>query len=373
MIMEYTNNSCRPIHILFVGAGAVGCFYASRLHHPASNIHVSLVCRSNYSIIAKSGVTLKTHTFGDYQFKPAAVYSSISDAATSKEAPAEGWDYVVVTIKALPDVTDDSMDIEPLIKRAPTGKTCILLIQNGVGVEEPHRARFPSNPLISAVTIISAEQISQGVVRQNRWTRISMGTYSDGLGGKTWEAKQLNERGNQCVKELVHLFTEYGKLRDAEFYDEISNQHVRWHKICINASMNPSAVLSGGIGNADMVMDPELRMHLKGCMDEVFKAAPAILGTPFPEKLAKPDLILTSSERNKGGRPSMLIDWEAGRPMELEVILGNPVRIARRHGVEMPRLQSLYALLKSAQGRRDAEKASKKVLEQEALKVKSTL
>ncbi|TID16079.1 6-phosphogluconate dehydrogenase [Venturia nashicola] len=365
--------SSKPIHILFVGAGAVGCFYASRLHDPSANLFVSLVCRSNYKIIANSGVQLKTHSFGDYHFSPHAVYSSIADAATSSNAPSSGWDYVVVTTKALPDVTDDSRDIEPLVKRAPEGKTCIILIQNGVGVEESHRARFPKNPLISAVTIISAEQISHGVVRQNRWTRISMGAYSDGLGGKTADAQSLNERGNECVRQIVELFTKTGKLRDAEYYDEVPLQQVRWHKICINASMNPSAVLSGGVGNANMVRDPELRLHLKACMDEVFEAAPKILGAPFPSKLATPEQILKSTERNTGGKPSMLLDWEGGRPMELEVILGNPVRIARRHGVEMPRLQTLYALLKSAQGRRDGLRKQKKELERQATAVKSSL
>lgn len=267
----------------------------------------------------------------------------------------------MVTTKALPDVTDDSKDIEPLVRKAPDGTTCIVLIQNGVGVEEPHRSRFQRNPIVSAVTIISAEQIAQGVVRQNRWTRISMGPYSDGKGGVTGgEAKKLVDVGTRCVDELVRLFTEYGKLRDAEAYDEVKLQHVRWHKICINASMNPSAVLAGGVGNSDMVMDAELRIHLKACMEEVFDAAPKILGREFPEILAKPEVILKSTERNKGGRPSMLVDWEAGRPMELEVILGNPVRIARRHGVEMPRLQSLYALLKSSQTQRDARKQTSK-------------
>jgi 2-dehydropantoate 2-reductase len=320
---------------------------------------VSLVCRSNYKTIAKSGVSLKTHSFGDYQFKPHAVYSSIQDAATSKQAPAEGWDYVIVTTKALPDITDDSMDIEPLVRKATEGKTCIVLIQNGVGVEEPHRLRFPRNPLVSAVTIISAEQISHGVVRQNRWTRISFGSYSDGLGGRTAEAKELQRRGDTSVKQLIQLYTDLGKLRDAEYYDEVGLQHVRWHKICINGAMNPSAVLSGGVGNAEMAMNSELRAHLQACMYEVFAAAPKILGVPFPAKLAKPEVILKSTERNKGGKPSMLVDWESGRPMELEVILGNPIRIARRHGVEMPRLQSMYALLKSAQAQKDAAKEAK--------------
>lgn len=299
---------------------------------------------------------MKTHSFGDYHFTPSAVYSSITDAATSSNAPPNGWDYVIVTTKALPDRTDDSADIEPLVRRAPDGKTCIVLIQNGVGVEEAHRTRFPNNPLVSAVTVISAEQISHGVVKQNRWTRISMGSYSDGLGGRDDKAKQLQARGDECVHQLVDLFTRIGKLRDAEFYTEVALQHVRWHKICINASMNPSAVLSGGIGNATMVMDPELRTHLKGIMDEVFAAAPKILGQPFPEKLATPEKILKSTERNTGGKPSMLVDWESGRPMELEVILGNPVRIARRHGVEMPRMQSLYALLRSVQAVREERK-----------------
>ena len=42
--------------------------------------------------------------------------------------------------------------------------------------------------------------------------------------------------------------------------------------------------------------------------------------------------------------------------MELEVILGNPLRIARAKGFEMPRVQSLYALLKMKEGNRDGEK-----------------
>lgn len=304
---------------------------------------------------------LKTHTFGDYTFIPSAVYSSIQDAATSSKAPKDGWDYVVVTTKALPDITDDARDIEPLIRKATEGKTCIVLIQNGVGIEESHRSRFPKNPIISAVTIVSTEQISQGVVRQNRWTRISMGPYSDGLGGRTSGMRELQKRGDERVRELVDLLTRIGKLRDAEQYDEVKLQHVRWHKICINASMNPSAVLAGGIGNAEMVQDSELRSHLKACMEEVFAAAPKILGKPFPPDLASPERILKSTERNVGSKPSMLVDWEHEKPMELEVILGNPVRIAKRHGVEMPRLQSMYALLRSAQKVWETRKQSAKI------------
>lgn len=123
--------------------------------------------------------------------------------------------------------------------------------------------------------------------------------------------------------------------------------------------MNPSAVLSSGTENARMVKDPELRLHLKACMEEVFHAARVVLGEPLPSHLATADQLITSTERNTGGRPSMLLDWEKGHPMELEVILGNPIRIARSKGVDMPRLQAMYALLKTAQQRRDEERKSR--------------
>ncbi|CAJ2504699.1 Uu.00g120930.m01.CDS01 [Anthostomella pinea] len=358
-----------PVHILFVGAGAVGCFYASRLHQPSQNIYTSLTARSNYATIAASGVSLQTHTFGDYTFTPYAVFPSVSAAVPnspssthppSQPAPSAGWDYIVVTTKALPDRTDDAALIAPLV----SANTCIVLIQNGVGVEEPYRNRFPLNPIVSAVTIISAEQIKQGVIRQNRWTRISLGPYSYGLGapaGQSQDTHELTRRGHQCMQHLSHWWTTHGGIRDVETHTELELQTIRWHKLCINAAFNPTAVVSGGRGNADQLTDPELRKHITGIMNEVWNAAPKVLGTPLPASVAKPDKIIKSTERNPGAKPSMLLDWEAGRPMELEVILGNPIRIARRAGVEMPKLQTMYALLRSMQSVREANKAKEKL------------
>ncbi|KAI1741586.1 2-dehydropantoate 2-reductase [Xylaria scruposa] len=369
-----TSNATRaasaPVHVLFVGAGAVGCFYASRLHHPANNVLTSLTARSNYKAIASSGVSLKTRSFGDYTFHPHAVFPSVSAAShgssdrrsSGSSPPADGWDYVIVTTKALPDRTDDAAMIAPLV----SPRTCIVLIQNGVGVEGPYRERFPQNPIVSAVTIVSAEQIAQGVIRQNRWTRISLGPYTHGLGGANNKASDghddlLASRGQECMERLAHWWTELGGIRDVETHTELELQTIRWHKLCINAAFNSTAVLSGGRGNADQLTDSELRSHVAAVMGEIWDAAPAVLGAPFPDTLATPERIIRSNERNAGAKPSMLLDWEAGRPMELEVILGNPVRIARKAGVEMPRLQSMYALLRSMQLTRDAARAKGKL------------
>jgi ketopantoate reductase len=85
-----------------------------------------------------------------------------------------------------------------------------------------------------------------------------------------------------------------------------------------------------------------------------------VVGTPFPKEFATSDAILRSTQRNtSGSKPSMLLDWESEKQMELEVILGNPIRLAKEKGLEMPRLQTLYALLKMKEKNREALSSSK--------------
>lgn len=202
--------------------------------HKEPHVLVSLVCRSNYAAIKANGVTLKTHSFGDYQFYPEYVFNSVQVAARTKLH----WDYVVVTAKALPDVSDDSLLVAPVVDK----ESSIVLIQNGVGVEEPYRRRFPSNPVLSAVTIVSAEQVEQGVVQQNRWTRISTGPYTNGLCDPDSEATKL---GEAKAAEFVKLLQD-GGIKDAEIYDERGLQFVRWHKIAVGTSKPQVTFLHSG-------------------------------------------------------------------------------------------------------------------------------
>ena len=336
-----------PINILIVGAGAVGAFYASRLAL-APQTSVSVICRSNYPAVSKSGFKVTSPKYGPYTFLPAHTFKNKEECITKLIE----WDYIVVSTKALPDLSDDSEVLEGLVGR----NTSIVLVQNGLGVEEPYVKRFgKETTVLSAVTVISAAQNEPGIITHNRWTRISIGPYLPG----TTDVTVLDDTGRKAVQrnvDFVRLLKE-GGVTDAESYSHAKLQGVRWHKIAINASMNPSAVLSGGSTNNSMTLDPELYLHLKGVMDEVIETAPKVLGAKLPEGLATSEQILKSTQKNtSGSKPSMLLDWEAGKKMELEVILGNPIRIAREKGLEMPRLQTLYALLKMAQGNRDSER-----------------
>ncbi|KAF2258045.1 2-dehydropantoate 2-reductase [Lojkania enalia] len=327
-----------PTRILIVGAGAIGAFYASRLAH-APETHVSVICRSNYQSVKASGFSITSPQFGDYTFTPANTF------ANSTEARASGiqWDYIVVSTKALPDLSDDSAILEGLVSKP----TAIVLIQNGLGVEAPYANRFPGAAICTAVTIASCAQPLHGKIKHNRWTRINSGPWLPHL--DTGSAKPSDARIVELNDKFIRLL-KAGGIKDAEAYDHSKLQLIRWHKIAINASMNPSSVLAGCVSNNAMVNDEELYIHLKGVMEEIFESAPKILGTPFPKEFATPERILRSTQKNiSGSKPSMALDWEQGKTMELEVILGNPIRMARERGFDLPRLQSLYALLRMAQ------------------------
>ena len=316
-------------NILIFGAGAIGAFYGSRLALLPS-LRVSVVCRSNYAAVRDGGFRVESPQFGNSVWRPHRVFGSPADAR--KEGT---WDWVVVSTKALPDVSDDSQLLEGLVGDG----TRIVLIQNGLGVEEPYVRRFKGigARVMSAVTIASCAQPESGRVVHNRWTRINVAPY-------------------QCTggKEFVGWLNEVG-IKDAKYESEERMQMLRWHKVAINAAMNPSSVLAGGAPNVDMAKDTEMGRHLKGLMDEVLETAPKVVGIPMPKEYATSEQILKSTQKNSSGSvPSMQQDWAAGKKMELEVILGAPIRIAREKGIEMPRLQSVYALIKMRQQRRDA-------------------
>ena len=340
-----------PTRVLLVGAGAIGAFFGSRLA-TVPQVLVSALCRSNYKAVHDNGFNVTSPQFGSYTFEPEHIFSSPDEARKIKDEKGLKWDYLLVATKALPDVNDGSVLLDGLVG----DHTSIVLVQNGIGIEEPYRKRFPSTTVLSAVTNASCVQPRAGIIDHNRWTKISIGPFLPHLDIGGSGAKSSDEMANSRSSQLVEMLRS-GGISDAETYDHASLQFVRWHKIAINAAMNPSSVLTGGAGNQEMSQDPELVMHAKGIMNEVLSAAPKIIGREIPWKelkLATPEQVLRSVGKNDtGSRPSMYWDWVEGRKMELEAILGNPIRIAREKGIEMPRIQSMYAMLSKAQEKRD--------------------
>lgn len=132
--------------------------------------------------------------------------------------------------------------------------------------------------------------------------------------------------------------------------DHAGMQFARWHKTAINAAANPTSVLAGGPTSQGMALDKDLCDHMKAIMREVLDAACNVLGKPLPASLPTVDDVVEGVKLDtSGSKPSMWADWESGRRVELEAILGEPLRQADAIGLELPRLRTMYALLKVAQ------------------------
>ena len=60
-----------------------------------------------------------------------------------------------------------------------------------------------------------------------------------------------------------------------------------------------------------------------------------------------------------GVEPSMMADAMAGRAMEVEAILGNTIKIAKRYNLNPPFLTAIYVLAKALDGSFARERSSK--------------
>ena len=140
---------------------------------------------------------------------------------------------------------------------------------------------------------------------------------------------------SERIEKLCTLFENSGIRCDA-------TENIRreiWYKLWGNATLNPLSALTRS--TADKLHDDEeIRALMGEAMDEL-AAVGAAIDCPI-EETAEDRMALTA--RLGAFKSSMLQDVEAGRPIELEALLGAPREIAARLGVPTPELNRLYAM-----------------------------
>ena len=296
--------------ILVVGTGAIGGFYGGKLAQAGAT--VSTLCRSDYEVVKFKGIKVAS-TLGDFHFTPEKV---IRDLGEYGPPP----DYILVGLKVLPEI-----DTAEIIKEVVGPETAIVLLQNGVEIEDPVAQAYPDNEIISGLAFICATRTSPGQIDHTDFGRVVIGRYPAGKSIK--------------AEELARLFNEAG-LKCEVTEDAVT---ARWRKLVWNAPFNPISVLGGGADTKTMMENPESLELARKVMEEVYLIA-AAAGHPLPS-----DIVQENIDGTRAMAPyksSMLVDFEAARPMEVEAILGNALRAAKRHGVSAPHMESLYGLLK---------------------------
>lgn len=319
-----------PPKTLLHGSGAIGTIYLYLLQR--AGFDITAVCRSNYDAVKSSGFLIDSDRYGHgLRFHPKVARSPAEAAQTNPE----GFDFVIVTTKALPE-TRTAEVIRPAVT---PGKTCIVLIQNGIAIEDEYVAAFPENPLLSCVVYLPTTQIAPGHIDMRDFELLEVGTFP---------APAYTDASRPHVKAAADTFMEMLRTAgsNAKWYDDV--QEKRWNKLLLNAPWNPMCALTLSRDVALLAATPEAEKAVEDVMLEVV-AVGAALGYHSISAQAAKEQLARATERvgGKGIEPSMLVDvlWE--RRMEVETILGNPVKVAKRLGVPVPRLEMLYVLTKA--------------------------
>jgi 2-dehydropantoate 2-reductase len=117
-----------------------------------------------------------------------------------------------------------------------------------------------------------------------------------------------------------------------------------------NIPFNGLTIAAGGITTEEILHDDSLHSAALALMNEVIEGAKSC-GYNLPGDVAVEHMKRT--ETMGAYKPSTLLDFEAGRALEVEAIWGEPLRRAHTRGTAMPRLEQLYALLKSLNAGRE--------------------
>ena len=302
----------KKLKILVFGAGGVGAYFGGRLAQAGAE--VAAVCRSDYESVKKFGYRIGSIA-GDFEFIPVKVCHSAADYH-------DAADIVMVTTKVLPGIS-----VPERIRPAVAKHTAIFIVQNGIDVEQEFAAAFPKNELISAIAYIGVFREGDGRITHQGAGRLRAGMYPEG-------------NASPRLKQLAELF----KLAGVECEIVSDIVRVRWEKLVWNVPFNPVSVLAGCVDTREMVLNPELEKLCLNLMLEVCAVAKAC-GRELPHDVAEKNLNYTRTFPPY--KTSMLVDYENGRPLEVEAILGRVIRNAEAHDVPIPHIRTVHALLSS--------------------------
>jgi 2-dehydropantoate 2-reductase len=296
--------------IAVVGAGAIGCYYGAKLAYYGRDVH--FLMRGDLTDLRRFGIRIR----GKGENLRVAKVNHC--ASTEEIGPC---DLVLVAVKATSN-GDLIKQIPPLLHE----KTMLLTLQNGFGNEEFLAEHFGADRVLGGLCFVCLNRVSPGVIDSYGHGRLAIGEYNGGPQPRTHDVVWEFKRCGVVCSVVENLTLE------------------RWRKLVWNIPFNGLSITGGGIDTAAILADENLRALTLALMEEVIAAANKC-GFPLPAETALEEMKRTESLG--AYKPSTLIDYQAGRPLELEAIWGDPLQRAMRAGASMPRLEELYAELKA--------------------------
>jgi 2-dehydropantoate 2-reductase len=297
-----------------IGTGAIGGFYGVMLARAGFDVHFLL--RSEFCAVAERGLLVNHAAHGALTLSPVQAYSSAEDMPPC--------DWLLVGAK-----TTSNADLAPAILQAAAPNAKVLLLQNGLDVEDSLRELLPDSlHLLGGLCYICVHRDGPGVITHQALGAVHVGYHS----GPADELARI-----AIVEEGVGLFQTAGIDSQA-----MTNLHqARWQKLVWNIPYNGLSVLLVA-STTPLMADADSQEMIKALMAEVVQGAIAC-GHEVPAGYAEHLFLMT--ERMPDYWPSMYHDFLHKRPLELQAIYARPLAAANAAGCELPRIEALYRSL----------------------------
>ena len=316
------------MRIVIAGAGAIGGYIGARLARNGADV-VLFARGPHLKAMQERGLRVISAEEGEFEVKPQVT----GDLSTIGQA-----DVVFVGVKAHA-LTTLAPSLAPLF--GPD--TVVVSTQNGLpwwyfqnigGELEGLRLErvdpggviaqsIEARRVVGSLAYFATDIVEPGVIRHVEGHRLSFGE-PDGT---------KSERAKKIAETMIA----------AGFRSPVTTRfrHEIWVKLLGNVAFNPISALTGGTLE-ELVRHPDTCALVRELMVET-EAVAGKLGIELPISI---DQRIAGAEKVGAHKTSMLQDLEAGRPMEIEAVVGAVVELGERLGVVMPSTRAVYACVK---------------------------
>lgn len=287
-----------------IGSGAIGGYYGGKLANAGKDVH--FLFHSDYEHVKKMGLKVNS-VDGDFHLSEINAYHKTSDMPQC--------DVVLVALKSTNNHLLKEM-LPPLLHK----KTLVILIQNGLGLEEDLQKEFPDLYLAAGLAFIYSSKTKDGCITHQDLGNINIGSYS-------------------CPDSSL-LETVIDDLQKSGVDAALANYYeARWKKLIWNVAFNGvSVVLNTTIDR--LLHHPDSLQMLRNMMLEVIKIANHS-GIEHKIEESYVDAMIEQTKTMPSYSPSMKLDFDFHRPLETYYIYSRPILEAQKIGLDMPLVSML--------------------------------
>lgn len=309
---SFPQSASTPRRYAIVGTGAIGGYYGAKLQR--SGVEVHFLTRSDYEVIRQQGLTVESPE-GNFQLGEVQAYRDVADM------PA--CDVVIVALKTTQNQVLGEL-LPPLLK--PDG--VVLVLQNGLGVEDDVAQWVGGDRVLGGLCFICSNKVGPGQIRHLDYGAIALGEY---------RPDYTPQGVTQRMRAIAHDFERAGV--PMQFHEDLLL--ARWKKLVWNIPFNGLSVVLDAKTDR-LITDANSREAVESLMAEVVAGAKAC-GREIPSAFVEE--MLKTTEQMPPYLTSMKLDFEAKRPLEIEAILGTPLRRGTAAGASLPQMALLYQQL----------------------------